>query len=249
VPETFGNYRGLSINPISGVIEKTSTLQETLYEELGVIDQKNAIQMRDEKIAAWLHWWNVNFLLDVGCDFGSLLNECNKLGIESLGYDIDQTSISLLSLAKLNFRRVSIEEIVQAGNLLLPNQVSGEKLMAVSCLNILHSGNLDATTREEFVRICLSNADFVVITLTKRMLRQLGRKLSFQVNGFVGANQKPISDYQSQLLQYGATFRFKGKLGYLEKSFWRILHGQYSYPQPHNSYDKLVVIISKVKDE
>lgn len=249
MPETFGNYRGLSINPTSGVIEKSSILYESLFQALGVIDQKNAIQMSDEKIATWLQWWNVNFLLDVGCDFGSLLNECNKLGIETVGYDIDETSIRLLSLAKLNYRRISIEDIVQSGNLLLPNRIQGKGLRAVSCLNILHSGNLDATTREEFIRICLSDADFVVVTLTKRMLRRLNRKLCFQVNGFIGASQKPITDYQSQLLQYGTTFRFKGRLGSLERRLCRVLFGQYAYPQPHNSYDRLVVIISKVQDE
>lgn len=245
----FGNYRGFSINPISGVIQKSPILQKTLYEELGVIDQKNAIQARDEKIAAWLNWQKADFLLDVGCDFGSLLNECNKLGIESIGYDIDPSAIQLLISANLNHRSVSIEDIVNAGELLLPTTFQNKQLRAVSCLNILHSGNLSSSTRERFIKICLDDADFVVVTLTKSMLKRLQRKVSFQVLGFIGGTQNPISDFNSQLRQYGSTFKFRGRLGRVEKFFWGLIYGRYDYPKPSNSYEKLVVILAKGRND
>ena len=245
--DVAGNYRGFFIHPVTRETTRSLDVKKTLLEELAAIEQKNAIRARDEKIALWLNRNNIGFLLDVGCDFSSLLNEANKLGIASLGLDIDSISLALVRSAKLNASRISIEDIVAAGKLLLFPPSEGKQLRAVSCLNILHSGDLDTKIRTDFLNICLNDADFVIVTLTKKILNQLKSEVHFEVFGFVGGGKRPISDTKAQLLQYGTTFKFKGKLHILEHFFWKKIRGSYDFPLPSRSYDKLVVILAKPK--
>lgn len=242
----FGNYRGFFVNPNTRVVERLDKQPSSLLAEMATIEQNNATHARDEKLAAWLKWHKISFLLDIGCDFGSLLNECQKIGIDALGYDNDSTALEFVASANLRGSNVSIQDIIMAGNLLLPSDIltqHNKKLIAVSCLNILHSGNMDHELRKNLLSIFLSDADLVVVTLTKRLLKQLRSELHFKVIGFVGGTQKPISDTFAQLNQYGTTFRFTRFLHRLEKKFWETLYDKYDYSLPSRSYSRLVVIL------
>ena len=108
---------------------------------------------------------------------------------------------------------------------------------------------------EEAVALRVKSAGFVQVDktlfpgITKSMLKRLQRKLSFQILGFIGGTQKPISDFNSQLRQYGSTFIFRGRLGRIEKFFWGLICSRYDYPKPSNSYEKLVVILARGRND
>ena len=75
---TFGNYKNLYIEKDSHLIDFTSVPND-IDEYSFLIAQKHAIAFRDEMLAAHLKRLGVATLLDIGCDFGSLINAARKM--------------------------------------------------------------------------------------------------------------------------------------------------------------------------
>jgi len=237
----FSNYRNLKIDENLNV-----ELVHDKYELTNsLILLKHAISCRDHLIAAELFKHNVDFLIDIGCDFGSLLAAAKKNSIQSLGLDIDKTALNLCKTSKLNAVKYSIEKICKSKTLsnFIPEK---SKISAVSCLNILHSQNFDVHLRKQLIKIMLREFDFVVISVNKKTLKKLNKQHNFHIVSFVSQINKPISRINSVLQQYGTTFYFKNILLHnLEYNFWKLIFGHYVCPNPINSYLRMTVIIRR----
>lgn len=240
----FGNYRGLKVNPITSEL-KIDQWPTGFNDKIGLIAHKYAISFRDELITLWLKKLNVNYLLDVGCDFGSLLSRAAESGIASIGVDVDEESLQLARKIGLNVRSYSIEQILSDGEIAHFFPSRNRCLTAVSCLNIMHGNWEDTREREKLLSIFLNDADFVIVTLTSCQLRRLQKRVRFQIVAFLGETNRPLSRWRSQIRQYGLTFFFKGRFHLLEKAFWELILGQYRNPNPVNTYIGLVVVLSR----
>lgn len=205
--------------------------------------QAAAIRLRDEVISLNLKAMGVSTLLDVGCDFGSLLELANQKGIKARGIDVNLDSIRKAREAGLNTTNLSMED-------LFPTKISDFVTLtqsghtALSCLNILHGEWKDKTIRDKFISNSLNYFDYVVITSTRKQLKKIQREHDITFFKFIGPRNGPITKFQYTLSQYGTTFFFTGRLHKIEKSFWQIFTGGYSYANPVNTYLDLVIIMS-----
>lgn len=245
--QLFGNYSNIFINPVSGSIElnKFPTELNALH---SLINQKNAISNRDEMLVASLKNLGVTHLIDIGCDFGNLINAANKSGIRALGLEIIPTSISLLENAKLNYVEMSIQEFVASpeNNLKLRNFLEESGTLAISCLNILHGNWEDCGLRDDLLDKMLSLSQICVITGSSGQIRRLKRRRKIQVIGFLGPRNRAISKSYSELLQYGQFYLLKFWGGRrVESIIYRILIGRFKYTEKISNYLQLVVIISE----
>ena len=237
----FSNYRNLRIDEnlnIEFIHDKNNLINSLIL-------QKYAISCRDELIAAELFKHNVDFLIDIGCDFGSLLAAAKKKSIQNLGLDIDETALNLCKTSKLNAVKYSIEKIVRSKTLssFIPEK---SKINAVSCLNILHSKYFDVYLKKQLIEIMLKEFDFVVISVDKETLKKLNKQHNFHIVSYISQRNKPISRTQSVLAQYGTTFYFNNILLHnLEYNFWKLIFGHYVCPNPINSYMRTAVIIKR----
>jgi hypothetical protein len=239
----FGNYENLFIN-----LEKHSIdyirIPQNIDENSFLISQKTAIVFRDEILVANLKQLGVETLLDVGCDFGSLIYLASENGILARGIDVKDSAINLSKAAKLDVLKHSIDQILankSFESVALP-QVPGRS--SVSCLNILHGEWADAQDRDLFLEICLNNYDYVVITVTRDLFRHFRKKFKLTSYRFIGPSNRPIGKLSSQLSQYGTTFYLRGKLHLVECQFWRVMVGGRRFPNPINNYLRLTVVIS-----
>ena len=242
--ELFGNYGNLRINRYSHSIDCIQIPLE-IDQKLFLIAQKYAITFRDEMIVARLNKNGVVTLLDIGCDFGSLLLAAGKQGIRSRGVDILDSTLALARMADLDVIKYSIQQIVRDKSFQSVSLSDTEGLSAVSCLNILHGKWEDIGLRDEFLKMCLNNYDYVVITATRELLRHFSKQFNLTYTEFIGPANRPIRKISSQLSQYGTTFYFKGRMHVVECHFWKLILGSRSFPNPVNNYLNLVVIISK----
>jgi SAM-dependent methyltransferase len=239
----FGNYRGINIDPNSRELV-INNWPEGFEGKLELITHKMAISLRDELITQWLANLGVKRLLDVGCDFGSLLAKASLFGINSYGLDIDKDAIELARKSGLNIQECSIEQIIRERTIRPFFPAEDESVTAVSCLNILHGKWDDPQKRKLLLEIFLKDADFVFVTLTSSQLRQLRKLINFQVVGYLGVANRPMSRWKSQVNQYGLTFFFRGRFHKLEKSFWEKFLGRYRNSNPIATYIGLVVILT-----
>ena len=133
----FSNYSNLRINPQNRQIESIP-IPGDLVDQSFLAVQAAAIRLRDEVISLNLKTMGVSTLLDVGCDFGSLLELANQNGIEARGIDVNLDSIRKAREAGFNVTNLSMEE-------LFPTKISDYMSLtqsghtALSCLNMLHS--------------------------------------------------------------------------------------------------------------
>jgi hypothetical protein len=83
------------------------------FEHLDLINLRNAISYRDEFLAAHLNNLGITHLVDIGCDFGSLLSSCKSYGIKELGYDLSPEAVAACKISNLNAGIASFENIVE----------------------------------------------------------------------------------------------------------------------------------------
>jgi SAM-dependent methyltransferase len=216
----------------------------SIEEHSSLIAQKHAIECRDEMIVAHLKKLRAKSLLDIGCDFGSLVNEAGKNGIISRGIDVDDAIIKLARAADLDVVKYSIEEIVADGSFRAVSIENDCGPSVMSCLNILHGDWGSGDVRDSFLKISLSNFDYVVLTATREWFLQISNEFDLTYIQFIGPANRPIRKSTAHLIQYGSTFFFKGKIHFLENFFWDILLGKWRFPNPIVSYLGLVAIVS-----
>jgi hypothetical protein len=239
----FGNYQNLKINVDSHSIDYTSE-PASIYEHSFLITQKHAIECRDEIIVAHLKKLGAKTLLDIGCDFGSLVNEAGKNGIISRGIDVDDATLELARAADLDVVKYSIEEIVVDGSFRAVSIDDGCGPSVMSCLNILHGDWEARDVRDSFLKISLSNFDFVVLTATRELFLQISKKFDLTYVQFIGPANRPIRKSAAHISQYGSTFFSKGNIHFLENFLWDTLLGKWRFPNPIVTYLGLVVIVS-----
>jgi hypothetical protein len=245
--QIFGNYSNLSINPLTGIVEIIEQ-PKTLSRVFDVINQKNAINHRDELIVANLKELGVTHLLDIGCDFGSLIHKAGASNIATLGLEVNPMAIRLLTRAGLPFCEESIQTFVQGS-------ITDEKFndftfsantLAISCLNILHGEWKDPNLRERLIDTIFATGDLFIITATSKQLRKILKRKEITLVGFLGTTQRPISRYWSDILQYGQTHHFKQKIfASIENRIYRLLVGKFLYSEKLMNYTRLVVILKK----
>lgn len=210
-----------------------------------MIARKTAINFRDELISAALFDLNIDFLIDIGCDFGSLLAAVSKKGIIATGLDVDKTALRLARSARLDARSYSIQRICGSNTLanFIPQKA---KITSVSCLNILHSNNFNKQLRNKLLDIMLSEFDYVIISCDRKLLNKLKNSHNLEVVRFISQINRPISRINSILQQYGTTFFFTSIFFHnLEQIFWKTMLGKFTYINPVASYSKLCVIVKK----
>ena len=213
-----------------------------------MIARKTAINFRDELIAAKLTKLNVDFLIDIGCDFGSLLASATKRGIKAIGLDIDKTSLKLAKSASLEVRNYSIQSICESNTLanFIPSKA---KVKSVSCLNMIHSKNFDKRLKYKLIKIMVSEFEYVVLSCDKRLLNKLKRTHNLEIVSFISQVNKPIGTLRAILQQYGTSFLFKNVyLHNLEQKFWGILFGKFTYINPVAPYTQLCVVVKAKKN-
>lgn len=239
----FGNYGNLHINQSKSAIDYLHVPTE-LNEYSFLIAQKYAIAFRDEMLVANLKNLGVATLLDIGCDFGSLIHSASNHGILARGVDVSDSAINLAKMANLDVVKYSIDQLIvdrSFQNVALPQK---RGFSAVSCLNILHGKWEDSSKRDEFLDICLSNYDYVAITVTRELLSYFQKMFGLKYVQFIGPGNRPIRNVSSQLTQYGTTFFFNGRMHLVECHFWRLLLGSRRFPNPIDNYLRLTAIVS-----
>ncbi len=246
----FGNYSNLFINPKTWqveIIENPKKL-DLLH---SLINHKNAIINRDEMLVASLKSLGVTDLVDIGCDFGSLLLQARLKGIRSLGLEINPSAVSLLKNADMTFIELSIQQLCEEpkSSKDLNEFIASSDKLAVSCLNLLHGYWADPSLRESLVDLMLSLSEFAVITATSDQLKGLARKRRIEVIGYLGPRNRALSKTRSNILQYGQSYllRFWGGRR-LENRIYRLALGQFRYPEKMSNYLSLVVLIRNPKE-
>jgi hypothetical protein len=211
----------------------------------------HAIQCRDETLVHQMKFLGVKYVVDVGCDFGSLIWYAGKAGMTSIGFDNSAHSLKLCKDADLNAENVSFQTIAKFG---VPEKFLTDfekNSTAVCVLNVLHGKWLDEEMRNALIINCLSISRFLVITATKHQLRLLTQTHDLRVVTFVGNNTKPITKISSRLSQYGLPFMFKNQmLARLESVISRhVLKIDLKFPQKILLYQSLCVILEKNEPE
>ena len=138
----WSRYDGLVVDGTSGGVSISNDSLEFSVSRASLINQKFAIQYRDELVANALGALSVTRIVDVGCDFGSLLFAGANAGIVGIGLDPSQEAITLCQGAGL--------AAVQGGYQALSDEKSPVRKeienflggttgkTAVTLLNILH---------------------------------------------------------------------------------------------------------------
>lgn len=239
----FGNYENLHINLGKCSVDYLKVPLE-IDEYSFLIAHKYAIAFRDEMLVANLEKLGVATLLDIGCDFGSLIYTASNQGITARGVDVSDSALNLAKMAGLDVIKYSIDQIILDRSFQYVSLPDGKGFSAVSCLNILHGKWENTSKRDDFLDICLNNYDYVAITVTRELLQHFQKKFRLNYVQFIGPGNRPIRKVSSQLTHYGTTFFFKGRLHIVECQFWRLLLGSRRYPNPVNNYLSLTAIVS-----
>ena len=240
---SFGNYENLYVNLGKRSIDYLKVPSE-FDEYSSLIAQKYAIAFRDEMLVANLEKLGVATLLDIGCDFGSLLYSASNSGIIARGIDTSDSALNLAKMADLDVIKYSIDQIMLDGSFQFVSLPDTKGFSAVSCLNILHGTWENTGKRDEFLGICLNNYDYVVITCTRQLLRHFKKQFKLNYVQFIGPRNCPIRKVSSQLSQYGTTSFFKRRMHMVERLFWKLLFGSRRYPNPVNNYLSLTTVVS-----
>lgn len=188
-------------------------------QKIDLIAQKYAIVFLDEMIVARLNQHGFVTLLDIGCDFGSLLLAAGKQGINARGVDVLDSTLALARMADLDVVKYSIQQIVADKSFRSVSLSDRKGFAAVSCLNILHGNWEDIAVRDEFLKMCLDNYDYVVFTAPRELFRHFSKKFNSTYAEFIVPANRPIRKISSQISQYGTTFYFKGRMHVVESHF------------------------------
>jgi hypothetical protein len=221
----------------------------SLIDRLSLINRAIAIQHRDMLIVETLAEFGVKQLIDIGCDFGSLLAQAREYGIEAVGLDPDPAACELAKAAGLKVQDGSVQKILKMQDnpfsIYLDNCMNAP--IAITALNITHARWTDDESRFRFIGIMLENAQYVAVSLSSRDTRKLVSKTGASVVMRLSHRNGNYSKSASCRSQYGwPSLGFK--IGNL--AIARIMSyspRKYKYPDCIHAYASLVVIL-KSKD-
>lgn len=221
----------------------------SLIDRLSLINRAIAIQHRDMLIVETLAEFGVKQLIDIGCDFGSLLAQAREYGIEAVGLDPDPAACELAKAAGLKVQDGSVQKILKMQDnpfsIYLDNCMNAP--IAITALNFTHVRWTDDESRFRFIGIMLENAQYVAVSLSSRDTRKLVSKTGASVVMRLSHRNGNYSKSASCRSQYGwPSLGFK--IGNL--AIARIMSyspRKYKYPDCIHAYASLVVIL-KSKD-
>jgi SAM-dependent methyltransferase len=250
VEHDWSRYEGLFVDKSRGAVSISDGFRGPSPGRAALINQKLAISYRDELISNSLGTLSVTKIVDIGCDFGSLLFEASRAGIESIGLDPSEEAVTLCALAGLSAVQGRYQDLsnhespVRQQILHFLDSTSGRT--AVSLLGILHAEKNDSALWY-WIRANVDLADYFVLTVNRRQLKNL-KALGLRVHSRIGASTKTPALWQAHLQQYGRTFFFteaKGILHTIEGRLWEIIRGRHTFPDKLSTYSRLVVILEK----
>lgn len=247
--KNFSRYKNLKLTPNTSHI-RINFQDLSFVESQRIINQANSINHRNQLICLVLKSLHTEILIDLGCDFGSLLATANDFGISGIGLDIDERAVTeVLESGQFaivgDFQNLTDDTFFQ--DLIKKSRnYEPRKRVALSILNVIHSDDFDVQFRNNLLHSIKDKVTSLVLTCTKSQLKQIRSILpEFSDIQFIGHRQGPISRSRSQLLQYGRLFIFRNRLSILEDYFWSWNPSKFLYPNTFDSYSRLVVVLSK----
>jgi len=244
--QRFSRYENLHCAAAKNI--RISNLPSNLIQHLDLINLKHAISYRDELIAAHLKNLGVTEVIDIGCDFGNLLNTCENLGIKAKGYDIDPNAVESCRNSNLTAEIASFNSIAESPEQYLKFDYNldetDEKSTAISILNVIGGKWKDLRLRKRLIVCCIERADFFIITADKRLLKRILKEFSLQVVTFLGPQSKTLPRYFLTFLQYGHPLFLRNSN--FEMRFWqKLTMGKRSFQDRISAYTRHSVILKK----
>ena len=252
----WSRYEGLFIDKASIAESINGDSLDFSNERASLLNQKFAIQYRDELISNSLGMLGVTRIVDVGCDFGSLLLAAQKVGIEALGIDPSSEAVSLChnaGLAAIEGRyqdfshdaivRKRVEKFLWPAYPPPPKKGRGKR--AIALLNILHTAPTNSPLWE-WISGDLMGVDFLIVTAQRRQIEKL-RNAGWRVRTKIGPHRKVLRLHEAHVLQYGRTFFTDGRALFsaVEEKLWRFFQGSFEFPDKIRVYTDLVVILER----
>jgi SAM-dependent methyltransferase len=246
----WSRYEGLSVTYDKKVPHISALRSAPLrIDRLSAINQATAISYRDKLVVEMLVELGVRSLIDVGCDFGSLLSWARYRDIDAVGIDPDTRARELAKAAGLSVYDGSVQQICETsgGSFGAYSHALSKGPLAISSLGFTHVRWVDEELRFRFLEVLLASADYVVVSLdsrdTSRLLERTGASLVVRLSHRSGRFSRFAS--------------VKGQYGYwsLGLSVWDNLVAKLRSHLPRNrvfperilSYASLVVILESKK--
>jgi len=246
----WGRYQHYRIKPGSNCSKiQINSRGFSLIDRLSLINRAVAIQHRDMLIVETLAEFGVKQLIDIGCDFGSLLAQAREFGIGAVGLDPDPEARELAKAAGLKVQDGSVQKILKMQENPFSNYLDNcmNAPIAITALNFTHVPWIDDKLRFRFIELMLENAQYVAVSLSSRDTRKLVSKTGASVVMRLSHRNGNYSKSASCRSQYGwPSLGFK--IGNL--AIARIMSyspRKFKYPDCIHAYSSLVVIL-KSKD-
>ena len=242
----FSRYENLRCALTHAITIQTRPVN--FFEHLDLINLKNAISYRDELLAAHLNNLGITHLVDIGCDFGSLLSSCKSYGIKELGYDLSPEAVAACKISNLNADIASFENIVEKPEAYLSAffalSTDSSTVRAISILNTIGGKWEDESLRNKVLSTAVAESDYLVITSHNRLLKNICKKFSLEVVTYLGPKKKSISFSYATYLQYGHPLFARNFP--LEIRFWQKLTlGRRFFQDRISVYSRHTVILRK----
>lgn len=242
----FSRYENLRCSIAQTIVIQSPPVN--FFELLDVINLKNAIRYRDELLGAHLNHLGVSHLIDIGCDFGSLLASCNNYGIDSFGYDISLEAVEACRVSHLNAEAISFQTIVDNPekylSLAIKKSANVKLVRAISILNTIGGKWDDEALREKVLANAIFYSDYLIITSQKKLLKKICNQYSLEVVTHLGPQKKSISFSYATYLQYGHPLFARNFA--LEIRFWQKLTlGRRFFQDRVSVYSRHTVILRK----
>ena len=251
----FGSYDGFEYQNVDSLKISIDTDKTEIDDIYSLINQKYAIEYRDELIAYYLKKNNLYNLFDIGADNCSLLIKSKNLGINVSGIDVDDKSILISNKYDLNVKKFSMKELFKFTDIYhffdkYEIKYNRNEKLVISCLNILHGKWEDKNLKNNIVDFLFENADILIITCDDVELYSYIKKYKiekyFRIHHHKNIVMKKIF-FTS--LQYGLNISpinkyIKGLLVKLNSKFnISPTLSSYKFPDKINAYAALPVII------
>ena len=251
----FGSYDGFEYKNVDSLKISIDTDKTEIDDIYSLINQKYAIEYRDELIAYYLKKNNLYNLFDIGADNCSLLIKSKNLGINVSGIDVDDKSIDISNKYGLNVKKFSMTELFKFSDIYhffdkYEIKYNRNEKIVISCLNILHGNWEDRNLKNNIVDFLFENADILIITCDDVELSSYIKKYKIEKYFRIHHHKNIVMNNNFlTLLQYGLDIfplnkYIKGLLVKLNSKFnISPTLSSYKFPDKINAYAALPVII------
>lgn len=165
----FSTYDGFEYQKGDNLKISVDIGKSEIDEIYSLINQKYAIEYRDELISYYLKKNMLSNIFDIGADNCSLLIKSKNLGINVSGIDVDEKAIHIGDKYDLNVKKCSFEELIKYSDIYHFFDKYGIKYnrnekLVISCLNIIHGNWENKNLKRNIVDFLFQNADVLIIT-------------------------------------------------------------------------------------